>query len=81
MFAAFFECRATGLAGQSFASWKSYSGMSSPWGEETGEGGRKNKYGTRPSEILAPAVLRNMPTIIQGMQVQIVRHTTQPILK
>ena len=28
------------MAGQSFTSQKSDKGMSSPWGEETGEGGR-----------------------------------------
>jgi len=37
------ECRATGLAGQSFFNRKSCTGMSSPWGEETGEGGREHK--------------------------------------
>jgi len=40
LFAASLECRATGLAGQSSASRKSCAGMSSPWGEEIGEGGR-----------------------------------------
>ena len=42
--AASLENRATGLAGWTFANQKSGSGMSSPWGEETGEGGRENKW-------------------------------------
>jgi hypothetical protein len=40
--------RATGLAGQFSASQKSCDGMSSPWGEETGEGGRKYKSRNPP---------------------------------
>jgi hypothetical protein len=40
------EYRATGLVGQSFTNQKLHFGMSSPWGEETGEGGRKNKSAT-----------------------------------
>ena len=43
LFAGSLECCATGLAGQSSASRKSCAGMSSPWGEETGEGDRKIK--------------------------------------
>ena len=43
-FAASLEYRATGLAGWTFADQKTGSGMSSPWGEETGEAGRKNKW-------------------------------------
>ena len=43
LFAVCLECRATGLAGRSFANQKSCAGLSSPWGEETGEGGRKTK--------------------------------------
>jgi len=41
-FAGSLECRATGLAGQSCGSRNSCDGMSSPWGEETGEGGRNS---------------------------------------
>ena len=42
LFAGSLECRATGLAEQPPASQKSCDGMSSPWGEETGEGGRNS---------------------------------------
>jgi hypothetical protein len=41
MFAASLKISATRLAGQFFAGRKSGGGLSSPWGEETGEGGRK----------------------------------------
>jgi hypothetical protein len=46
MFAASLECRAAGLAGQFSTSQKPCFGKSSPWGEETGEGGRENKSAT-----------------------------------
>jgi hypothetical protein len=42
-FAASLEYHTTGLAERTSANQKFHSGMSSPWGEETGERGRKYK--------------------------------------
>jgi hypothetical protein len=42
------EYQATGLAGQSFIKQKSVCGLSSPWGEGTGEGGQKTNMELAP---------------------------------
>jgi hypothetical protein len=43
-FAASLEIATMGLAGEFFVGRKSGCGLSSPWGEETGEGSRENKW-------------------------------------
>jgi hypothetical protein len=51
-FAVGLKIRATGFDGQPSANQKSFAALSSPGGEETGEGGRPNKIhsGNRPSQ-------------------------------
>ena len=52
MSSAFLKIRATGFAGQLSASQKPFATLSSPGGEETGEGERQNQIhsGSRPSQ-------------------------------
>jgi hypothetical protein len=46
--AAFLKIRATGFAGQLSANQKPFAALSSPGGEETGEGGRKTQISFAP---------------------------------
>jgi hypothetical protein len=49
------KCPTTGLVGCPFANQKSCCGMSSPWGEETGEGGCESNS-SRPAQTANPGL-------------------------